>query len=109
MGSAPVQEAANRGIDDRAVKLGCVRPGEVRATFGDALRRLSDIATYLYADGRRYWFARQPSMTSTAKDRAAQFSQDEVTDEIARRLRAMRERGRVRRATCGCRIARGRP
>ena len=92
MGSAPVQEAANRGIDDRSVKLGCVQPGEAPATFGDALRRLSDVATFLYADGRRYWFARQPSVTSTAKDRAAQFSEDEVTDEIARRLRAMRER-----------------
>ena len=92
MGSAPVQEAANRGIDDPAVKLGCVQPGEAPATFGDALRRLSDIATYLYADGRRYWFARQPSVTSTAKDRAGQFTDDEVIDEIARRLRATRER-----------------
>ena len=92
MGSAPVGEAANRGIDDRAVKLGCVQPGEAQAAFGDALRRLSDVATYLYADGRRYWFARQPSVTSTAKDRAAQFSDDEATDEIARRLRATRER-----------------
>jgi uncharacterized protein len=93
MGSAPVQEAANRGIDDRAVKLGCVQPGETPATFGDALRRLSDLSTFLYADGRRYWFARQPSVTSTAKDRAAQFSEDEVTDEISRRLRAIRDRG----------------
>ena len=92
MGSAPVGEAANRGIDGRAVKLGCAQPGEAQAIFGDALRRLSDVATYLYADGRRYWFARQPSVTSTAKDRAAQFSDDEATDEIARRLRATRER-----------------
>ena len=29
-GSAPSQEAANRGLDDRAIKLGCVQPGSVR-------------------------------------------------------------------------------
>ena len=48
LGSAPTQQAANRGIDDRAIKLGCVQPGEAPATFGDALRRLTDQATYLY-------------------------------------------------------------
>ena len=42
LGSAPTQQAANRGIDDRSVKLGCVQPGETPATFGDALRRLTD-------------------------------------------------------------------
>ena len=53
MGSAPTQQAANRGIDDRQVKLGCVQPGESAATFGDSLRRLTDRATYLYVDGNR--------------------------------------------------------
>ena len=51
LGSAPTQQAANRGIDDRSIKLGCVQPGETPATFGDALRRLTDQATYLYVDG----------------------------------------------------------
>lgn len=52
MGSAPVQKAANRGIDERHVKLGCVQPGEAVATFGDAIRRLTDRASYLdAADG----------------------------------------------------------
>ena len=52
MGSAPLQKAANRGIEDRQIKLGCVQPGETVATFGDALRRLTDRATYLYVDGK---------------------------------------------------------
>ena len=56
MGSAPVQKAANRGLDDRRVKLGCVQPGESVATFGDALRRLTDRATYLYVDGKETLF-----------------------------------------------------
>ena len=40
LGSAPTATAANRGIEDRRIKLGCVMPGESPAVFGDALRRL---------------------------------------------------------------------
>ncbi|MBI3462766.1 MAG: ATP-binding protein, partial [Planctomycetes bacterium] len=87
MGSAPIQRAANRGIDDRQVKLGCVQPGEAVATFGDALRRLTDRATYLYIDGKRYWYSTQPTVTRLADDRASQLSDDDVEDEIVRRLR----------------------
>ncbi len=87
MGSAPTQKAANRGIDDRQVKLGCVQPGEAVATFGDALRRLTDRATYLYVDGKRYWYSIQPTVTRLADDRASQKNEDDVNEEIARRLR----------------------
>jgi hypothetical protein len=57
------------------------------ATFGDALRRLTDQATHLYVDGRRYWYSTQPSVTRLAQDRAAQQDNDKVLDEIKRRLR----------------------
>ena len=87
MGSAPIQKAANRGIEDRQVKLGCVQPGEAVATFGDALRRLTDRATYLYVDGKRYWYSTQPTVTRLAEDRASQLDDDAVTDEIVQRLR----------------------
>ncbi len=88
MGSAPTLRAAHKGIDDRQVKLGCVQPGESVATFGDALRRLTDSATYLYVDGKRYWYSTQPTVTRVAEDRAGQYQRDEhqVTDEIVRRL-----------------------
>ncbi|MDQ6838930.1 MAG: Swt1 family HEPN domain-containing protein [Actinomycetota bacterium] len=87
LGSAPLQHAANRGIDDRSIKLGCVQPGESPATFGDALRRLTDQATYLYVDGQRYWYSLQPSVTRLAQDRAAtRFTGDDVDEEIRRRL-----------------------
>ena len=66
MGSAPLQKAANKGIDDRRVKLGCVQPGETVATFGDALRRLTDAATYLYVDGKRYWYSTVPTVARLA-------------------------------------------
>jgi len=87
IGSAPIQRAANKGIDDRQVKLGCVQPGESVATFGDALRRLTDRATYLYVDGKRYWYSTQPTVARLAEDRAAQLDEHTVADEIVKRLR----------------------
>ncbi|PXF60387.1 MAG: AAA+ family ATPase [Deltaproteobacteria bacterium] len=87
VGSAPTQRAANRGIDDRQVKLGCVQPGETTATFGDAIRRLTDRATYLYVDGSRYWYSTQPTVTRLAEDRASQLHEHDALDEIIRRLR----------------------
>jgi hypothetical protein len=71
LGSAPTAEAAHRGIEDRRVKVGCVMPGESPTVFGDALRRLSAAATYLYQDGTRYWYATQATVMKLAEDRVA--------------------------------------
>ena len=49
----------NKGLDDRQVKFGCVQPGETSGTFGDALRKLADRATYLYDS------AQQPATSRT--------------------------------------------
>lgn len=89
LGSAPTATAANRGIEDRRIKLGCVMPSESPAVFGDALRRLSSAATYLYQDGPRYWFSTQPTVTKLAEDRAEQYrgNHDAVVRELDRRLR----------------------
>jgi predicted AAA+ superfamily ATPase len=89
LGSAPTVTAANRGIEDRRVKLGCVMPGESPAVFGDALRRMTTSATYLYADSARYWYSTQPTVTKLAEDRAEQLKSDpdKVVAEIERRLR----------------------
>ncbi len=96
LGSAPTATAANRGIEDRRVKLGCVMPGESPAVFGDALRRLGGAATYLYQDGARYWYSTQPTVTKLAEDRAEQYKRepDRVAQELDKRLRAdLREKG----------------
>ncbi|MDQ2104422.1 Swt1 family HEPN domain-containing protein [Azospirillum isscasi] len=89
LGSAPTSTAANRGIEDRRIKLGCVMPGEAPSLFGDALRRLATAATYLYQDGARYWYSTQPTVTKMAEDRAEQLKRnpDQVVAEIERRLR----------------------
>jgi predicted AAA+ superfamily ATPase len=88
LGSAPLK-SANRGLEDRGIKLGCVMPGESPAVFGDALRRLASKATYLYADGERYWYDTQPTVTKVADDRAGQLERepDKVAQEIERRVR----------------------
>lgn len=90
LGSAPTGAAAHRGLEDRRVKLGCVMPGESPAVFGDALRRLASVATYLYQDGPRYWYSTQPTVTKLAEDRADQFRRDpdKVIHELERRLRS---------------------
>ena len=89
LGSAPLTQAAHRGLEDRRVKLGCVMPGESPAVFGDALRRLAAAATYLYQDGPRYWYSTQPTVTKLAEDRAEQFKRDpdRVFAELEHRLR----------------------
>ncbi len=90
LGSAPIAAAAQRGIEDRYIKLGCVMPGEAPGTFGDALRRLAASATYLYQDGPRYWYATQPTVTKLAEDRAEQLKRDpdKAFHELDERLRA---------------------
>ena len=93
MASAPTYGGPNPGIDDRRIRLGCAQPGETPGSFGDALRRLADRATYLYVDGGRYWFSTQPSVTRTADDRAAALEADDVWAELVARLRQDRERG----------------
>lgn len=88
LGSAPNPRNPNKGLTEGQVKLGCVQPGETVATFGDAMRRLSDQSTHLYLDGQRYWYATQPSVTRLAQDRAAQLDEEKVLEEVEKRLRA---------------------
>ncbi len=88
-GSAPTLgfPPEKRGIIEQQIKLGCVQPGESVTTFGDAQRRLTDQATFVYLQNGRYWYSTQPSINRMANDRAAQFSKDRVFEEIERRLR----------------------
>jgi len=87
MGSAPTFHTANRGIEEQRIKLGCVQPGESVATFGDALRRLTDQANHLYVEGKRYWYSTQASVTRLAQDRAGQLNRDDVLYKLEERLK----------------------
>jgi predicted AAA+ superfamily ATPase len=81
-GSTPTLQSANKGMQDTSIKLGCAQPGESVATFGDALRRLTDQATYLYQNDRRYWYDTQPSVTRLAQDRAIQYDDETIYETI---------------------------
>jgi len=89
LGSAPTVTASHKGLEDRRIKLGCVMPGESAAVFGDALRRLATMATYLYQDGNRFWYSTQPTVTKLAEDRAEQLKREpeKVLQEIEHRVR----------------------
>ena len=89
LGSAPTAKAANKGLEERRIKLGCVMPGESVAIFGDALRRLSSAATFLYQDSVRYWYSTQPTVPKLADDRAEQLKgdPDAVAEEVGKWLR----------------------
>jgi len=95
LGSAPLPRAANRGLEDRRIKLACVQPGENTATFGDALRRLSDRATYLYVESNRYWISTQPNVNRTAQDKADRIFTDEphrIETELLQRFKRDRSK-----------------
>lgn len=89
LGSAPLKDAANRGIDELRIKLGSIQPKETVATFGDALGKLRQKTTYLYADQSRYWYHTQASVSREAQDRADHLKPEEVQHEIVARLREL--------------------
>ncbi len=94
LGSAATLNSNTVGIEDPNMRLGCVQPGENANAFGDALRRLTDRAMHLYADGGRYWYSLSPTVSRLASDRANQLKdQPEVVNEITRRLKENDEKG----------------
>jgi hypothetical protein len=95
MGTAPGSEGRNPGLDDRSVRLGCAQPGETPATFGDALRRISERAKHVHQDGNRYWISTKANLNRVAEDRANELlRQPEVLHEqLKARLRDDHTRG----------------
>ncbi len=90
IGSAPsVAGQRVRGLEEIRIRFGCAQPGEPAAVFGDALRRLGSLLTYLYSDGSRYWYDTRPTVNKLARDRAQSYSEAEVNAEMIDRLRAV--------------------
>ena len=99
MGTVPTVETSEHpGISDREVRLGCAQPGEVHQSYGDALRRLSGHATYLYQEGSVAWFATKPSVIKLAADRAQTFRDEDIVARIVQHLRQLTGRGKFDRA-----------
>jgi hypothetical protein len=85
--SAPLVGRPNAGLTGQGLRLACAEPGDQLAIFGEALRELSERATYLYEEAGRYWFSTQPTLNQLAEERARAFEKHEVDAAIAEVLR----------------------
>ena len=95
IGTAPGAESDTSGVGEERIRLGCAQPGETVATFGDALRRISEKGQFVHQDGNRYWLSTRPNLNRTADDRAAQFMREpeDLHAEVVKRLEGDRARG----------------
>lgn len=108
LGSAPLVGSPNQGLDAAHIRLGCALPGETVATYGDAISRLADRATYFYAGGGRYWYGTQPGVARLARDRASRLlsgDQHEVQTAIADRMEDLAGRRRSDSPFAGVHVA----
>ena len=95
IGTAPGADGDRPGVGSERINLACAQPGETTATFGDALRRVSDKGRYIHQDGNRYWLSTRPNLNRTAAERAAALLREpaDLHMEIVRRIEADRSRG----------------
>jgi hypothetical protein len=68
IGSAATLRTPNKGIDKQRIWLGSAVPGDTTGHFESALHLLAERATYLYAEGDRYWYDTSQSVTKTVRD-----------------------------------------
>lgn len=85
--SAPLVGRPNAGLTGPGLRLACAEPSDQLAIFGEALRELTERATYLYEETGRYWFSTQPTLNRLAEDRAKALPDHEVEAAIAAVLR----------------------
>src|SRR5204863_7255946 len=85
--TAPLVGQPNAGLTGQGLRLACAEPGDQLAIFGEALRELTEKATYLYEEGGRYWFSTQPTLNRLADDRSKAIPDHEVETAIAQGLR----------------------
>ena len=93
LGSAPdVSGQTTRGIERSNIRLGVVQPGEVIATFNDALGALRSSSSFLYSDANenRYWYDTRPTLRKVMEDRAQQVPKEDAEYELEERLKSFR-------------------
>lgn len=90
IGATPTLNTAHKGIDKSRIFLGTALPGDICGNFHAALDGMSNLSTYLYNDGNRYWFDTQANTTKAARDFAERLQTEDVWKEIADRLHAHR-------------------
>ncbi len=96
VGAAPTLGGQHVGSERPYVWLGVAVPGDTVGNFGSALDTLLSRATYLYADGQRYWYDTQASVQRTASDFADRLRDhpEEVWQQIVTRMRKVEPKHR---------------
>jgi hypothetical protein len=85
--SSPLVGQPNAGLTAQGLRLACAEPGDQLAIFGEALRELTERATYLYEEAGRYWFSTQPTLNRLADDRAKALPDHKIDAAITDMLR----------------------
>jgi hypothetical protein len=85
--TAPLVGRPNAGLPGQGLRLACTEPGDQLAIFGEALRELTERATYLCEEAGRYWFSTQQTLNRLAEDLARALPDHEVDAAIAQVLR----------------------
>jgi hypothetical protein len=80
--SAPIVGQPNAGLDIPGLRLACAEPGDQLEIFGEAVGELASRATFLYEEGRRFWFATKPTLNRLADEKARAFLGPDVDAEI---------------------------
>ena len=77
---------AVKGITNRQIHLGVVEPGQGVSVYNDALSRMTGNLYFLYNLDDRYYFHTQENLNKVALDRSAEYTDDDICDEIVSRL-----------------------
>ena len=68
MGTAPLHDQDNKGLDDKQINLGVVQPGEkLQFSVMLAQRRLTNQAKFMHSDLGRYWYSMAAEVTSVSR------------------------------------------
>ncbi len=94
-GSAP--SGAVRGISQQQIHLGVVEPAQGVSVYNDALGRMTGDLYFLYNLDDRYYFHTQENLNKVALDRAEEYAEDAIYEEIVSRLeRTIKSRTNVK-------------
>ena len=92
LGSAATLDTPHKGIDRQRILLGVAMPGDTLGNFGSSLQLLTDRATYVYNQGTRSWYDRQPSINRLVADRAALLDAADVAGAAVDMLKGIAAR-----------------
>ena len=80
LGSCP--SGAIKGIDVTRIHLGIAQPGHRISTYTEALSEMRGNLYYFYTDDNRYYFHTEENLNKVAIDRADEFSDREINEQI---------------------------